>query len=184
MQMATTAKNTQMAFATQLIAGAKKHLAGATSLTLESTSYTPAQIEDSLQALVDLRAAVDAARAAMTAKIVAERDREPALRRLMTAFVGHLRVAYGNSPDVLADFGIKPKKAAAPLTTEQQAEAVAKRKATRAARHTMGTAQKKKVKGTVTTIVAGTPSTAAAPSGTAAGAPTPVAGGGATPHGT
>jgi hypothetical protein len=182
--MATPGKNTEMTFATQLIAGAKKRLAGVASVTLESTSYTPAQIEDALQAFIDLRAAADAARALLTAKLVVERDQAPAARRLMTAFVGHLRVAYGNSPDILADFGLQPRKVRAPLTTAQQADAIAKRRATRAARHTMGTAQKKKVKGTVTTIVAGTPSTAPAPSGAAAGAPTPVAGGSATPHGT
>lgn len=179
-----TAKNREVALAKQLIAGGKKNLAGVASVTLESTSYTPAQIEESLQALVDLHTAVDTAQAALKAKIVAERDRGPALRRLMTAFVGHLRVAYGNSPDIMAEFGVKPKKVRVPLTTEQQVEAVAKRKATRAARHTMGTAQKKSVKGTVTTIVSDEPSKAAAPSGTAAGGPTPVSGGGATPHAT
>jgi hypothetical protein len=42
----------------------------------------------------------------------------------------------------LADFGLNPKKARTPLTIEEKAAAAAKRKATRAARHTMGSKQK------------------------------------------
>jgi hypothetical protein len=56
---------------------------------------------------------------------------------------------------------MKPRKAPAARTPEEKIAAAAKAKATRAARHTMGSKQKAKVKGTVTTIV--TPAAAAAP---------------------
>ncbi len=59
------------------------------------------------------------------------------------------------------NFGLKPKKTRTPLTIDQMAAAAAKRTATRASRHTMGTKQRKDVKGTITTIV--TPQPAAAP---------------------
>jgi hypothetical protein len=61
---------------------------------------------------------------------------------------------------VLADFGIHPK-ARTPPTVEASLAAVAKRRATRAARRTMGSQQKKAVKGDVTGVVV-TPTTAAA----------------------
>jgi hypothetical protein len=126
---------------------------------------------------------VDDAKAAAKAKIADELAQASPLRSHMAAFVAFVKVAFGKSPDVLADFGLKPRKMKTPLTIEQKAAAAAKRKATRAARHTMGTSQKKKVKGT--TIVTPTDSKASPPV-----APGPVASAasgtsaGAAPHGT
>jgi hypothetical protein len=93
--------------------------------------------------------------------------------------------AFGNQPDVLADFGLVPRKAPTPLTVEQKAAAAAKRKATRAARNTMGAVQKKKVVGTVTGVTI-TPITAPEPIAPVTATPTaPIPGattGGGTPH--
>ncbi len=142
----------------------KKHFSNASSqLAFGGSTYTPAQIESAFQTLIDLRAAVDDAKAVATAKVVAEGTQAPPLRSLQAAFVAFVKVTFGNSPDALADFGLKPNKVKTPLTIEQMAAAAAKRKATRAARKTMGTKQKKAVKGTITTIVSPTPSTAANP---------------------
>jgi hypothetical protein len=103
----------------------------------------------------------------------------------MKALVQMVQAAFGTQVDVLADFGLDPKKAPAPLTTEQQAAALAKRTATREARGTKGTKAKQGIKGAVTgvvmtPVVAGPPvvqptTPAAAPStGTAAtGTPAP-----------
>jgi len=172
--MATT-KNTVVALAGQLLAGTKKHFSNVSSLTFGGGTFTPAQIEASLQTLSDLRSAVDAARAATKAKLADEQAQAPSLRTQMDAFVAFVKASFGNSPDVLADFGLAPKKARAPLTVAQKAAAAAKRKATRAARHTMGKVQKKSVKGTITTIVDSTSPTAPAPVATspAASAPSP-----------
>jgi hypothetical protein len=185
------AKNTESVLAGQLIAGAKKHFSSASSLAFGNGTFTPAQVESSLQSLVDLRTAVDALRAATQAKVAAEEAQAPPLRSQMAAFVVFVRATFGNSPDVLADFGLKPKKAKAPLTLEQKATAAARRAATRKARHTLGKTQKKDVKGTVTTIVASTPS-AGSSSPTVGNASPPVASAtvpgtsavGATAHGT
>lgn len=160
-------KNTDAVLAGLLLSGAQKHMPGVTSVTLGSAVYTPAQIEQSLQAIVDLRAAVEDAKAVTQAKMVAEAAQSPALRSLMTAFVAYVRTAYSNSPDVLADFGLKPKKAKAPLTVEQKTAAVAKRAATRQARHTMGKNQKAAIHGTV-------PAAAPAPSPSPTPSPAPA----------
>src|ERR1019366_5257746 len=150
MSQMTTGKGTNTVLAKQLIAGAQKHFSAASSLTFGNATVTPAELEASVQTLVDLRAAVDDAKTATKAKIAAENAQGPPLRSRMAAFVAFVKASFGPTPDVLADFGLKPKKAPTPLTIEQKAAAAAKRAATRAARRTMGAKQKKAVKGTIT----------------------------------
>jgi hypothetical protein len=135
----------------------------------KNRSFTPAQIAAKLQTLVNLRNDVDAAKATTKARLAAEKADMPALRTFMGAFVTYVKAVFGNQPEELADFGIHPK-ARAPLTVEAKTAAAAKRKATRAARHTMGAKQKKSVKGAVTGIVV-TPVSAGQPAATAAPAP-------------
>jgi len=121
-------------------------------------SYTPAQITEKLQAIVDLRREVDAAKATIKAKLVKEKTAMPALCTFRGALMSSINGAFVNQPDVLADFGIS-LRARTPLTAEAKTAAAAKRNATRAARHTMGSKQRKSVKGAVTGIVV-TPVTA------------------------
>ncbi len=179
-------KSHDASHAAQLIAGTKVHFASAASMAFGGRTFTPVQLETSLQALVDLRSAVDAARATTTAKVAAEMAQAPALRRVMSTYDAFVKVTFGDQPDVLADFGLKPKKTTTPLTVEQKADAKARRQATREARHTMGARQKKDVKGTVTTIVSSTPGAADPPvAASPAPAPTtaaPAAGSAAPPH--
>jgi hypothetical protein len=155
------AKGTVVALATQLIAGTNKHFANTAQVMFAGGSFTPAQITAKLQSLVNLRDDVDAAKATTKAKLAAEKTDTPALHTFMGAFVTFVKATFGGQPDVLADFGVHPK-VRAPLTVEAKAAAAAKRKATRAARHTMGSKQKKGVKGAVTGIVV-TPLTATQP---------------------
>src|SRR5579872_2652386 len=109
-------KGTESALAEKLIAGTKKHFSNAGSLTFGSGTFTPAEIESSLQTLVDLRKAVDDAKAATKAKVADEAARSAPLRSHMAAFGAYVKATFAGSPDVLADFGLKPKKARAPLT--------------------------------------------------------------------
>jgi hypothetical protein len=179
-------KNTLADRAELLLGGLRKHLSNASSMAFASGTFTPAQVEASIQKLIDLRTAVNAAKVATQAKVAEEKAQAAPLRVLLADFTAFAKVTFSNSPDVLADFGLKPKKARAPLTVDQKVTAVARRDATRKARHTMGTEQLKKVKGTVTTIVTATPSAATPPAVTqqpAAVAPSPGApAAGATPH--
>jgi hypothetical protein len=169
--------------AAKLIEGTAKHLAGVGQLMLAGGTLTPAQATTELQAIVNAHADVDAALATVKAKRAAVRAQAPTHRVFLDAFVAFVRAAFGATPDVMADFGVKPRKAATPLTVDAKAAAAAKREATRAARHVMGPKQRKAVKGdvtgvTVTPIVAPTP-VAAVPAGTTR--PAPVAGGAAGP---
>ncbi|MDP9152247.1 MAG: hypothetical protein M3O36_20170, partial [Myxococcota bacterium] len=158
----TTTKSTAAALAEQLIAGTNKHLSNTTQLLLIGGSFTPAQVTAQLQALVNLRRDVDASKASTKAKLAAEKTDMPALRTFLRAFVTFVKAAYGTRPDALADFGLHAPKPRTPPTVQARAAADAKRKATRAARHTMGTVQKKSVKGAVTGVVL-TPVTAPQP---------------------
>ncbi len=182
-------KGSTVAIAEQLIAGANKHLPNATQVLLAGGTFTPAQITARLQAIVNLRREVDAAKAVTKAKLAVEKTDMPALRTFFRAFVTFVKVAYGTA-DTLADFGLHPPKPRTPPTVLAKAAAAAKRKATRAARHTMGIVQKKTVKGDVTGVVmvpitapqptpASPPSpSASAPNAGAIATPTP------TPHAT
>jgi hypothetical protein len=166
--------------ATQLIAGTNKHFANAGQLAFASASFTPAQVTTHLQALVQLRADVDAAKVVTQAKLAVLRADMPTERAFMDAFVSFVKATFSKSPDVLADFGLKPKKAATPPTVDAKAAAVAKRASTRAARNTKGAKQRKAVKGDVTGVVV-TP-VKAAPVETPNAAPAPPTPG--TPAGT
>jgi hypothetical protein len=162
----------------QLIAGTAKVLTSATPVTFLGSSFTPAQITSKLQSIVTLRSDVDTAKAATKAQLAAEASQLPALHGFMTAYESYLRGVYGSQPDVLAQFGLQPKKARTPATVQAKAAAVAKRAATRAARHTMGSVQKKVVKGDVTGVVV-VPVTAPAPTVATPSSPTaPVTNGG------
>ena len=185
--MGTVTKASETTRATQLLAGFQKHLASVTSLTLASMAYTPAQITAALQLLVAIYAAVDTAKSVVQAKLAAEKTQTPPLRSLMAALVAYVKVTYSESPDVLADFGLTPKKAATKLTTEEQMVAVAKRASTRVNRGTTSKKAKQAIKGDVVDVVV-TPVKAGSPAVATSAAPgTPAAGGatgGTTPHGT
>jgi hypothetical protein len=180
-------KSSVAALAGKLIAGTGKHLAGTTQVMLVGGSYTPAEVTTKLQRIVTLRSDVDAAKAAAKTKLAAEKADMPALRIFRDAYVAYVKAAFGNAPDALADFGLTPKKARTPATSEQKAAAAAKRKATRAARGTMGSKQKRNVKGnvvgiTVTPVTAPTPVEPKAPAGPTAGTTSPDPKVPTTPH--
>ena len=146
-----------------LIAGTQKHFPNG-SLTFGGATYTPASLIQSFQNLDDATARMDAARAAWEDTVTAQRAVKATVDPLIKGYRGYLTTLYGNVSATLVDFGMSPRKERAPLTTAQQTAAVAKQKATRAARHTMGPKQKAGIKGTVptpeTTPAATTPATA------------------------
>ncbi|HEY1691631.1 MAG TPA: hypothetical protein VGG39_05700 [Polyangiaceae bacterium] len=157
--MPTVGKGDEADLAVKLAAGTQKHLSTISTLIVGSGSFTPAQVEAQLQAFAALRTAVNTAKAAVEAALMDEETQGPALRAFYIAFIALVRSAFGNSPDVLADFGLSQKKARTPLTTVQMAAAAAKRKATRQARGTRGPKAKLSVKGNVTGVIV-TPVTA------------------------
>jgi hypothetical protein len=178
-----TGKSTDVAAAQQLIAGTNSQFTKTQKLSFASDTYTPAQVLAQLTLFVTLRQAVDTARAALAAKLSAEDAQLPALRAFMKTYKAFVKATYANSPDVLAAFGLAPKTKKAP-TVQTLAAATAKREATRTARGTKGSVQKKGVKGAVTGVEI-TPITAGTPDVTAANAaPSAPTTGSATSSGT
>jgi len=185
--MGTERRASVVARATQLVAGMVKRLSNVVSFSFASKVYTPAQITAAATLLETLQADVDTAKATLTAKLAAQKAQAPAATSLIDGFAAYVKLTFSESPDVLADFGLTPKKAATKLTTEQQLVAVAKRASTRVNRGTTSKKAKQAIKGDVVNVVT-TPvkavvqvvSTSAAPGTPANGGAT----GGTTPHGT
>ena len=163
-------KNDRAAQVKQLILGTNKHYPnGSQSLSVGGATFTVTALTQLMQDFVDQRTAVETAKAATKTKIPRRTNPYPFSAR------DHSRVrdgAPGNVrqlADVLADFGLTPPKALVPLTAEKKAVAAAKRNATRAARHTMGSNQKKDVKGAVHATLVVTPADGTTPSVNLAG---------------
>jgi hypothetical protein len=169
--MSTQPNRTQQQTGDQgLITGFKKHEQTITSLVVAGTSYKTADIIGILEARIAARNAAVSSKATWQADVKADHDERAKTKAFVAGLQQAVRVAFGGSIDMLADFGLKPHKTRAPRTPAQKAAATAKAKATRAARHTMGSKQKAKVKGTAPQAAP-----APAPSPTAApGAPKPA----------
>jgi hypothetical protein len=137
--------NTQMQ---EMIDGLATPPAGLTSLAILGVTYAMPEVA---QKLGDFHATYDAADAAEVKYNEALQTRAliaPDAEKFVSATRGALKAALGRQAPGLKQFGIEPEKAPAPATTEQKVERVAKAKATRIARHTLGKKAKSKIKGT------------------------------------
>jgi hypothetical protein len=160
-----------------LVDGYRKHLSGAGALVVGGASHAPADIDADLQARVDARNAVTLARAALSGVVTADEATQQRTALIAEAVRQTALIRFAGQPDVLAEFGLKPKKVRRPLTAEQALDAVNKRRQTRKARKTLGKRQKAQVHGDPAPAApAGTaPAPTPAPAPTAApAAPTPA----------
>ncbi|HEY4014540.1 MAG TPA: hypothetical protein VGM06_14460 [Polyangiaceae bacterium] len=174
--MSTTPKSraSQNAADQKMIDGINKHLSQLASLPVGNTSYTPAQIIQFYQdRLTTSQAAADAT-AQRTAAIKADVDKQTSTSPTARAFRRIIVGMFAGSPDVLATFGLAAPKVTT-RSVETKTSAVAKAKATRIARHTMGPKQKAKIHGTVPDPTESTPSPEPSPPSPQAGpAPSPA----------
>ncbi|HEY6460338.1 MAG TPA: hypothetical protein VIY73_09305 [Polyangiaceae bacterium] len=158
----SNSKSSLADLAEQLAAGAQKHMAAGSSLTVDGALISLTDIATKLTGFATLRGDVETARAALQAKVAVEAAQAIAMKAFIRAFVKIVRGMFGSQPDVLADFGLQPTKVRTPQTAAQAAAAVAKREATRAARGTKGPKAIQSIKGnvtgvTITPVVAGAP---------------------------
>jgi hypothetical protein len=140
-------RNTQQASEQKWIVGLQKHEQTLPSLTIGGTLYKTADIVSMLQTLVNSAQTVISSRATWQANIVADEAVRAKNKAVLSGLRQSLFMAFGNSVDVLADFGMTPRKGPAARTPEEKAAITAKAAATRAARHTMGKKQKAQIKG-------------------------------------
>jgi hypothetical protein len=201
MKMSTTnsskARVDNQAADQKMIDGFNKHAQTVPSLFVAGTTLKAADIITVLQTRLSTANAAQSTRGTWQNAVKADRDERAKTKTLVDGVRQALLVALSGSIDVLADFGLSPRKPRV-LSPEKKAVAAARAKATRKARGTMGKVQKKGVKGAVTATLVVTPQagsqpavTAPAPVTTPAPAPAPATGapataptpvGGTTPH--
>src|SRR5262249_3293019 len=131
-----------------LLAGVQKFLMSYPSLPVDGQTMALADI---VQLLQDRIHASEAAQAADAARIAALKDESDVRARTAAARQSLRQIVqgmYSGSPDDLAVFGLKPRKASSE-TVATRAAAALKAKATRKARGTLGSKERLKIKGTV-----------------------------------
>jgi hypothetical protein len=169
----------QIASEQKLSDGLNKHAQTITSIVIGGTAMTTKDIIATLQTLIASANTVQSAKATWQSTIKADQDERTKLKTFVSGLKQALLVAFAGSIDTLADFGLTARKVRV-LTPEQKTAAAAKAKATRAARHTVGTKQKKAIKGTVPTTAPAAPTTAPMPTPAPSPAPAPAPVQGAT----
>jgi len=157
-----------------LMAGIEKHFPNGT-FTLGNTAYTTATLIQALQSLANALSELTAAHARVTEAVMTLTKVQTQVGPLMRDSRRFIQAAFNTAPQTLADFGMQPPKVRTPRTAEQKAAAVAKLRATRAARGTTSKKQKLAVKGDVTSVTitpVKQPASAPQPATPAGGAPT------------
>lgn len=142
-------KAAALASLSSIIAGTQKHTPNG-SLTFGNVTYAATTLVQTLQGLLDAMAAHDAAVAKAKDLLLALRDSDAKVGPVYRAYKRYLVATYGDAVQTLADYGLQPLKAKAPLSVEQKAAALAQLRATRKARGTTSKKQKAAIKGTVT----------------------------------
>ncbi len=143
----STTKSKQLVSILALVSGANLHFQNVPSIVFGGATYTLAQLVGLLQALAALFQGVNAARASYEAAVIDEREKSPPLEAVAKGFRKYVLTTFGNQPDILKDFGIEPPKTPVRRKVSDKAASVAKAKATRDARHTMGRKQRARIKG-------------------------------------
>lgn len=131
-----------------------KYLSQFATLVVGSQTVKPADIVKILQDRIDAGKAALVAEAARTAAVKVDRDKRAQTAAMLSSLRRLLQGMYTQSPEVLAAFGLKAPKAGK-KTVDTKATAVAKAKATRVVRHTLGKKQKKAVKVTAPAATSG-----------------------------
>jgi hypothetical protein len=161
----------------KVINGIEKHVTGPQPVTIGGNPYTPDQLKAVFQADIDATNAADAARAQWSDALLKARAARLLAAQTRASLKAYIVGLHG--PDAVAvvdDFGFTTRSAGQ-KSVKVKAEAIEKSAATRKARHTMGSQQRKAVKGTVTLIApsdADTPVSSPSTPGVTAPAATPI----------
>jgi hypothetical protein len=170
-----TAKSDRSDRNRKAIAGLRKHYASTPTMIFNGVSQATADVITGLQASIDAADATAAAAATFHKAVDAEKTANARGDAVYGGLKTFVTTQLKTSPDSMADFGFAlPSRRTPDAATK--ADAVDKRSATRAARHTMGKRQKAKVTGAPAATAAsatGQPATGAA-GATASAGPAPA----------
>jgi len=131
------------------IDGLTKYADKLSMLTIAGTAVKVADVVAALKAEITAENAVAPAKATWEAAVQGAKDQRAKTKAAFSGVKQTIQLMFAGQAEALGDFGLKPRKARTPLTTQQKAAAAAKAKATRKARGTMGSKQKRDVKGDV-----------------------------------
>jgi hypothetical protein len=146
----------------KLADGLTQHASTAPAVVLAGVTLKPSDVVAKLQARIAQAKAVSSAAANWHSTVQTDQTAAAQLKPVLSAVKQVLLAAYSTQLDVLADFGLSPRKKPVVSPATRTAAAL-KAKATRAARGTKGTQQK----AAITTQVTIAPATmTAVPSGT------------------
>jgi hypothetical protein len=148
--------------------GIKENAQSLTFVVVAGKQVPPADILAVLQKRLDSNRHVVTTRLVWQDAVKADRDERAQSQALVNGVRQSLQSAYADSADTLGKYGLKPRKPRV-VSTDAKVAAAAKAKATRAARHTMGSKQKAQIKGTVEVPVTSLP--ASSQPGTPAASP-------------
>jgi hypothetical protein len=153
-----------------LIDGLNKHAAAIQAIAIAGASVTTKDIVATLQSRIDSAKAALSTRATWLTAVQADRAVRDKTKTFVSGLKQALLVAFAGQIDTLADFGLTGRKTTV-LTPEEKLVRAAKARATRAARHTMGSKQKAEIKGMVAPTALASPAPSApTPSPTPGGA--------------
>jgi hypothetical protein len=158
--------------------GYTKHAADVGNLVVGSQTFMSADIQAHVKLCADTQQAAEAARGALHEAVAAAKKARADSRPMIAALKQLVLIRFKDQDELLADFGLQPKKPRRKLTSDEKAAAAALGKSTRKARGTMGTRQKAKVKGGPAPVTP--PAVQPAPAHTP---PTPPSASGAGPNG-
>jgi hypothetical protein len=130
-----------------LLSGIKEHLGKGGSLVIDGEKLSAAEIINLLQGRIDAAVHVTATRAAWQLAVKQNRAKEDETKQSVSTIRQTILLMYASKNDVLADFGLSPRRARRALTAAEKVDVTDKARATRQARHTMGKRQKETVKG-------------------------------------
>jgi hypothetical protein len=178
--MAKINKTATKARNTKVVSGIDKDLAKTPQIQLAGEQFTPSSLKAVFQADNDAIDATDAARAALAKAILDEKATHARTAIVLFGLHSYLLATYGKQAvTILDDFGFKAPKSTATKSVATKAVAQVKAKATRQARNTRGSQQKKEVAGNVDTsgleAALTAPVTHASPTSTAPTPPSPAA---------
>jgi hypothetical protein len=140
------AKSTKVVRDKSMLAGLKKHSELLSRMIQGGILKAPPVVAARFQAHLDALDEVVAKQAAWRQALGNEESLEKEIKELMKPLGQLLTSVYGADSPTLRDFGIAPRKRVK-IGAEKMLLTVAKRNATRKARHTMGKKQKKAIKG-------------------------------------
>jgi hypothetical protein len=168
--MTTINRSTIKTRNTAVAAGIDKHIPA--SIQVGGATYTPQTLKAVFTSQTAALDASDALHKQWTDQVQAAQAAGATANATYLSLKSYLVGQYGADANaVLNDFGMPAPKTRGPRTVRVKAEAVTKRNATRAARHTMGKVQRKGVTGVTAAAAAAATATAPTAAPTAPASP-------------